>query len=73
MIGGTGERQTLRIVAKYGDPCNLIGSAETIKRKLCILKEHCKSVGTDCDSILRTKLGGVVRRQRIVKEKRNRL
>jgi hypothetical protein len=37
------------------------------------LKEHCKSVGTDCDSILRTKLGGVVRRQRIVKEKRNRL
>jgi alkanesulfonate monooxygenase SsuD/methylene tetrahydromethanopterin reductase-like flavin-dependent oxidoreductase (luciferase family) len=60
MIGGTGERQTLRIVAKYGDACNLIGSVETVKRKLNILKEHCKSIGRDYDSILKTKLGRVV-------------
>src|SRR5215831_3269780 len=60
MIGGTGERQTLRIVAKYGDACNLFGSVETVKRKLSILKEHCKSIGRDYDSILKTKLGGVV-------------
>ena len=60
MIGGTGERQTLRIVAKYADACNLFGSVETVKRKLSILNEHCKSVGRDYDSILKTKLGGVV-------------
>ena len=60
MIGGSGERQTLRIVAKYADACNLFGSAETVKRKLSILKEHCKSVGRDYDSILKTKLGVVV-------------
>jgi F420-dependent oxidoreductase-like protein len=60
MIGGSGERQTLRIVAKYADACNLFGSAETVKRKLGILKEHCKSVDRDYDSILKTKLGVVV-------------
>ena len=60
MIGGSGERQTLRIVAKYADACNLFGSAEIVKRKLSILKEHCKSVGRDYDSILKTKLGVVV-------------
>jgi F420-dependent oxidoreductase-like protein len=62
MIGGAGERQTLRIVAKYGDACNLpsFGSVETVKRKLGILKEHCKSMGRDYDSILKTKLGRVV-------------
>jgi F420-dependent oxidoreductase-like protein len=60
MVGGSGERQTLRIVAKYADACNLFGSAETVKRKLSILKEHCRSVGRDYDSILKTKLGLVV-------------
>lgn len=60
MIGGSGERQTLKIVAKYADACNLFGSAATIKRKLSILKEHCISVGRDYDSILKTKLGLVV-------------
>jgi len=60
MVGGAGERYTLRIVAKYADACNLFGSAETVKRKLSILREHCKSVGRDYDSILKTKLGFVV-------------
>jgi F420-dependent oxidoreductase-like protein len=60
MVGGSGERQTLRIVAKYADACNLFGSVETIKRKLTILKEHCTSVGRDYGSILKTKLGMVI-------------
>jgi alkanesulfonate monooxygenase SsuD/methylene tetrahydromethanopterin reductase-like flavin-dependent oxidoreductase (luciferase family) len=60
MIGGSGERQTLRIVAKYADACNLFGSAETVKRKLSILKEHCRNVGRDYESILKTKLGVVL-------------
>jgi F420-dependent oxidoreductase-like protein len=60
MVGGSGERQTLKIVAKHADACNLFGSVETVKRKLSILKEHCKNVGRDYDSILKTKLGFVV-------------
>jgi F420-dependent oxidoreductase-like protein len=60
MVGGSGERQTLKIVAKYADACNLFGSAETVKRKLSVLKEHCKSVGRDYDSILKTKLGLII-------------
>jgi alkanesulfonate monooxygenase SsuD/methylene tetrahydromethanopterin reductase-like flavin-dependent oxidoreductase (luciferase family) len=60
MIGGSGERYTLKIIAKYADACNLFGSTETVKRKLSILREHCKSVGRDYDSILKTKLSFVV-------------
>src|ERR671923_2253847 len=60
MVGGSGERQTLKLVAKYADACNLFGSIETVKRKLNILKEHCKSVGRDYDSILKTKLDLIV-------------
>ncbi len=60
MVGGSGERYTLKIVAKYADACNLYGSAETVKRKLSVLKEHCKSVGRDYDSILKTKLSFIV-------------
>jgi F420-dependent oxidoreductase-like protein len=60
LVGGSGERKTLKIVAKYADACNLFGSAETVRKKLNILKEHCKSVGRDYDSILKTKLGAVI-------------
>jgi F420-dependent oxidoreductase-like protein len=60
MIGGAGERVTLKLVAKYGDACNLFGSPETIKTKLGILREHCKRVGRDYDSILKTKLGHII-------------
>ncbi len=60
LVGGSGERKTLKIVAKYADACNLFGSPETLKKKLEVLKEHCKSVGRDYDSILKTKLGTIV-------------
>ena len=60
MIGGGGERETLKLVAKYADACNLFGSPETIRRKLQVLKEHCKTVGRDYNSILKTKLGVVL-------------
>jgi F420-dependent oxidoreductase-like protein len=49
LVGGSGERKTLKIVAKYADACNLFGSPETVRKKLNILKEHCKSVGRDYD------------------------
>jgi F420-dependent oxidoreductase-like protein len=60
LVGGSGERKTLKIVAKYADACNLFGSIESVKNKLGILKEHCKNVGRDYDSILKTKLGTIV-------------
>src|SRR5687768_14160802 len=60
LVGGTGERKTLRIVAKYADACNLFGSISTIQKKLNSLKEHCKSVGRDYETILKTKLDLVV-------------
>ena len=60
LVGGAGEKRTLEIVAKYADACNLIGSSETVKRKLDVLKEHCKKVGRDYDLILKTKLGGIL-------------
>lgn len=59
LIGGSGERKTLRIVAQYGDACNLFGSSETVKKKLAVLREHCRDVGRDYNSILKTKLGSV--------------
>jgi F420-dependent oxidoreductase-like protein len=60
MIGGSGERRTLKIAAKYGDACNIFGSVETVKKKLGVLREHCRSVGRDYDSIVKSKLGRVV-------------
>jgi F420-dependent oxidoreductase-like protein len=53
MIGGGGERKTLRLVAKYADACNLFTSAE-IGHKLDVLKEHCDREGRDYDEILKT-------------------
>jgi F420-dependent oxidoreductase-like protein len=60
LVGGSGERKTLKIVAKYADACNLFGSPETVRKKLDILKEHCKSVGRDYSSILKTKISAII-------------
>jgi F420-dependent oxidoreductase-like protein len=60
LIGGAGEKRTLKTVAKYGDASNLFGSPDTVKRKLDILRGHCKQVGRDYDSIIKSKLGRVV-------------
>jgi len=54
MIGGGGEKKTLRTVAKYADIWNGMGSAETLKRKEGILREHCEAVGRDEKEIERT-------------------
>src|SRR5437879_1875207 len=54
LIGGSGEKVTLKLVAQYGDACNVTGDLETIKRKFAVLKDHCQTVGRDYDSIRRT-------------------
>ncbi len=54
LIGGGGERKTLRIVARYADACNLGGGFENVKRKDEILRRHCEEVGRDESEIERT-------------------
>jgi F420-dependent oxidoreductase-like protein len=51
MIGGGGEKKTLRLVAQYADACNVFGTPEAIARKYAILAEHCAAVGRDPDEI----------------------
>ncbi len=57
MIGGTGEKKTLRFVAKYGDACNLFGDpgdASGTAQKLAVLREHCDNEGTSYDRLRKT-------------------
>jgi F420-dependent oxidoreductase-like protein len=57
MIGGGGERKTLRLVARYADMCNLFGSStDDVARKLDVLREHCAAESRDYDSIEKTVL-----------------
>jgi F420-dependent oxidoreductase-like protein len=54
LIGGSGEKVTLKLVAQYGDACNVLGDLETIRHKLAVLKEHCETLGRDYATIHRT-------------------
>jgi F420-dependent oxidoreductase-like protein len=47
LIGGSGERKTLRLVAVYADACNIFGDPATIAHKLQVLRGHCDDVGRD--------------------------
>jgi alkanesulfonate monooxygenase SsuD/methylene tetrahydromethanopterin reductase-like flavin-dependent oxidoreductase (luciferase family) len=53
MIGGGGERKTLRLVAQYADACNLFGGRDEA-HKLDVLRRHCEAVGRDYDTIYKT-------------------
>ena len=56
MIGGSGEKKTLRLVAKYGDACNLYAfdDPDVIRKKLEVLRRHCDELGRNYDDIERT-------------------
>jgi alkanesulfonate monooxygenase SsuD/methylene tetrahydromethanopterin reductase-like flavin-dependent oxidoreductase (luciferase family) len=58
MIGGQGEKKTLRLLAKYGDACNIFandrGGPAPLQHKLDVLAEHCSREGTDYDRIRKT-------------------
>jgi F420-dependent oxidoreductase-like protein len=55
MVGGSGERKTLRLVAQYADACNLFATdPDDIRHKLDVLRSHCDDVGRDYDEIART-------------------
>jgi F420-dependent oxidoreductase-like protein len=51
MIGGGGERKTLRLVAQYADACNIMGSPEELAHKIEVLQRHCEAVGRDIADI----------------------
>jgi F420-dependent oxidoreductase-like protein len=57
LVGGSGERKTLRLVAKYADACNLFGDPKMVRRKLDVLHAHCADLGRDPSTIEVTHLG----------------
>ena len=61
LIGGIGEKKTLRLVAQYADACNIFARMgnNTVQRKLDILKRHCEKVGRDYNEIEKTTLSNV--------------
>ena len=54
LIGGSGEKVTLKLVAQYADACNVGDDPATMRQKFAVLKEHCETVGRDYESIHRT-------------------
>lgn len=58
VVGGSGERKTLRLVATYADACNLFATdPDGVRRKLEVLRRHCDDVGRDYASIRKTLIG----------------
>src|SRR6266849_2760953 len=51
LIGGSGEKVTLKLVAQYGDACNVGGDLKTLQHKLEVLKGHCENVGRNFSDI----------------------
>lgn len=59
MIGGGGEKKTLRLVARYADASNLFGGPDELRHKYRVLAEHCEAVGRQFEEIERTTLQSV--------------
>jgi F420-dependent oxidoreductase-like protein len=59
MVGGSGERKTLRLVAQYADACNLFGDVPRVKHLLEVLEGHCADVGRDSGEITKTRMATV--------------
>jgi F420-dependent oxidoreductase-like protein len=56
LVGGGGERVTLRLVARYADACNVFGGPDTLRHKFEVLRRHCEAEGRDYATIERTNL-----------------
>ena len=59
MVGGGGEKRTLRLVAQYADACNVSGDLDTVRHKLEVLRAHCAAVGRDPAEVTTTRLGAL--------------
>ena len=60
LVGGGGEKRTLRMVARYAHASNLMGDLDTIAHKISVLHDHCQEVGRDPDEITITALSPAV-------------
>jgi F420-dependent oxidoreductase-like protein len=60
MIGGSGEKVTLRIVAQYADFCNVGGDPAMVAHKYAVLREHCERVGRPYEAIIRSNDVGIL-------------
>jgi F420-dependent oxidoreductase-like protein len=60
LVGGSGERRTLRLAARYADACNLFGEAATVARRCAVLASHCAEVGRDPAEVRVTHLSTAV-------------
>jgi F420-dependent oxidoreductase-like protein len=56
LVGGSGERRTLRLVARHADACNLFGDPDRVRHKLTVLRDHCAAEGRDPAAITVTHL-----------------
>ena len=56
MIGGGGEKRTLKLVAQYADMCNIVGDVDTIRHKIDVIARHCKDVGREATDIKITRM-----------------
>ena len=59
LIGGSGEKKTLRMVAQYADGSNFFGDVERVKHLLGVLEGHCERLGRDMGEITKTRMGTV--------------
>jgi len=59
MVGGSGEKRTLRTAARYGDMINVSGPPEVVRRKIEVLEEHCQRAGRDPAEIVKSILAVV--------------
>ncbi|HEV8632907.1 MAG TPA: LLM class F420-dependent oxidoreductase [Chloroflexota bacterium] len=54
LVGGSGEKVTLRLVARYAQFCNVSGDPETVRHRLGVLREHCDRIGRPYDEVTRS-------------------
>jgi F420-dependent oxidoreductase-like protein len=75
MIGGSGEKKTLRMMAQYAEMANFTSGYDELPHKLEVLAQHCEDVGRDIDTINKTPLGSLVLGQTMeeAEDKRNAL
>ena len=60
LIGGGGEKRTLRLVARYADYCNITGDTDVIRHKVGVLRQHCEAEGRDPKSVTVSRLSTLV-------------
>jgi alkanesulfonate monooxygenase SsuD/methylene tetrahydromethanopterin reductase-like flavin-dependent oxidoreductase (luciferase family) len=60
LVGGGGEKRTLKLVARYADMCNLFGDASTFEHKVDVLRSHCAAVGRDPSEVTVSRLSTLV-------------